>query len=86
MSFCLFLFLSFCPGKAQKNQNGAIQADQVLILKAPNLLTYPAFWHGGDFVDHQAARNSQTVSFIGFNQQSKQRGWCGIAGERTNGY
>jgi hypothetical protein len=48
--------------KTQKYQDRAIQAEYVRIVATTNLTTNPRFRNHGDFVDHQATRNVDTVS------------------------
>lgn len=73
-------------GKAQKYQNRTIQAHYVLIVETADLIADPGFRDRGDFVDHQAARNVEAVSFARPYDQTKQWGRCGIGGKRADGY
>jgi hypothetical protein len=71
--------------KAQKYQNCTIQAHYVLIVETTDLIADPGFRDRGDFVDHQAARNVEAVSFARLYDQTKQWGRCGIGGKRADG-
>jgi hypothetical protein len=67
----LILWARAC--ETQENQYCAIQAHDILVIEATDLIAKPGFRDCSDFVDHQSAGDLESVSLARLYSQTKQR-------------
>jgi hypothetical protein len=68
---CFLVSRRRCQSK--EYEHGLIEAEDILVIEAPDMSADFGFRDGGHLVHHQAAWGAQSIAFVRFDRMSEQR-------------
>lgn len=74
--------------QTQKNNDGLIDALDILEIEMPDAVSEFIFWYCGDFINHESRKSIEAVAFVRRNRNAKQRrlSWIGCHDADRDGF